>query len=85
MVFPVLLEYLGMALIAPREYIRIAIVERRTILHGFLLVLVFSIVNGLLTGYTLVGKMLVFIGIPWLGTLTVLGAVLFTIVASIAL
>ncbi len=85
MSLPTTIEYLGLALTAPREYMRIIVVERRSIAYGFAIVLIMSIMAGVAIGYTIIGKILVYSGIPWLGTLSVIGSTLSMIIGGIAL
>ncbi len=79
------LEYLGMALMSPREYMRLIIVERRSLITGFSIVLVMSVLWGLIASTIFMARTLSFIGLHLIGLWAMIGSVGVIVLASIIL
>jgi len=67
--FPSIIRDLGESLIAPRQVIRILIAERRGLLFGFFIVLIFSIIEGAIATLTFIGKLATWIPVGFIGWL----------------
>jgi len=58
------ISYVGEALISPRQVARILIAERRGLIFGFFVVLIFSIVEGMVATLTFISRLGLYIPIP---------------------